>query len=205
MSEEKKSTAGWGTVVAVVTVITLMGVIFFWLKGCELYIGGVIFRDVRALAGMTFEIIMFIWIILASALSFKKIKDEKERKKMRGSIIAVSIVMLAMLGFMAWIVAGDVERSGKAAIAETDIGEGQSLLLAENEEKFSTSGESFYEITVYCRKGIRLKKIGRQDDSSMVVMGSLPQIVRSSFTKAAARPKRVSVSKAFSERMGVIS
>ena len=57
-----------------------------------------------------------------------------------------------------------MERSRKAAIAETDIGEGQSLILVENEEKFSSDDESFYEITVYCREGIKLKKIGRQTE-----------------------------------------
>ena len=34
----------------------------------------------------------------------------------------------------------------------------------ENEESFSSSDEKFYEITVYYRDGIRLKKIGRQNE-----------------------------------------
>lgn len=153
---------GLGTAFLCVVIIAVMGVVFFYLKDCELYIGGVILRNVHTMVGILFEIFMFIIVIIVSSKNLKKISDEKERKKTKGYIVGISVLTLFFLGFTFQLIAEYVEQSRKAAIAETDIGEGQSLLLVENEEKFSSDGESFYEITVYCRKGLKLKKIGRQ-------------------------------------------
>ena len=61
---DKKS--GWKTVVAVV--------IFLYLKDCELYIGGVILQNVRAVAGLIFEIPM---LIIALVLNVKKSEKDK--------------------------------------------------------------------------------------------------------------------------------
>ena len=158
----KKS--GWLTAAVVIAVIALMGFIFFYLKDCKLYIGGVIVNNVRALAGLFFEMIVLIMAIVLNATGLKKVTDAKERKKLIISVIGVSVVLLLMLAFSCRIVADDVERSRKAAIAETDIGEGLSLLLEENEEHFSLSEDSFYEITVYSRKGLRLTRLGRQSE-----------------------------------------
>ena len=156
--------AGWETAVAVVAFLAVMTVVFFYLKDRELYIGHVILHNSRAVAGLLLEISVLIITIVTNAISLKHISDEKERKKMKISVIAVSVILVFMLGFTCWILIDDVEDSRKATIAETDIGEGQSLLLVEKEEHFSTSGDSFYEITVYCREGLRLKKIGRQTE-----------------------------------------
>ena len=156
--------SGWKTVVAVVAIIAVMFVIFLYLKDCELYIGGVILQNVRAGAGLIIEIPMLILALILNVNSLKKISDENQQKKAKRSIVGLSIVTLLILGFTCWVISEDVERSAKSAIAEEDIGGGQELLLVENEEKFSSDGESFYEISIYCREGLRLKKIGRQTE-----------------------------------------
>ncbi len=156
--------SGWLTAAAVIAVLAAMAFVFIYLKDCELYIGGVILSNVHTLVGIVFEILVLIIVIPVSVTNLKKAGDEKERRRIKISIIGVSAFLLIMLVFVSRIVAGYAERSRKAAIAEIDIGEGQSILLVENEEQFSLSEDSFFEITLYCREGLRLKKIGRQTE-----------------------------------------
>ena len=116
---------GLGTAFLCVVIIAVMGVVFFYLKDCELYFGGVIFRNVHTMVGILFEILMFIIVIIVSAKNLKKISDEKERKKTKCYIVGISVLTLFFLGFTFQLIAEYVEQSRKAAIAETDIGEGQ--------------------------------------------------------------------------------
>ena len=111
---DKKS--GWKTVVAVVAIIAVMVVIFLYLKDCELYIGGVILQNVRAVAGLIFEIPMLIIALTLNIKSLKKISDENQLKKTKRYIVGLSIVTLLILGFTCWVISEDVERSAKSTI-----------------------------------------------------------------------------------------
>ena len=103
-------------------------------------------------------------VIIEYLKNIRKNEDSKARNKAIRYTIIVSAFTLLMIAFAIYIVASSVTHTRKAAIAERAIGDGENVLLMENEESFTTSNETFYEITVYYRDGIRLEKIGRQSE-----------------------------------------
>ena len=150
MSEDnkQKSKADWITAVLLLIIGAVLLAIFIFLKGHELYIGGVVINNVTTLAGIIFEIIVLLTVIIECLKNIRKTDDPKTRKKIIGSTIAIAVFSIIMIIFTSQVITSDVVRSNKAAIAEREIGDGKSVLLMENEESFSSSGDTFYEITV---------------------------------------------------------
>lgn len=165
MDETKqKSKLDIKTAAILLIILAVLVAIFIYLNGYELYIGGVVIYNVLTLVGIIFEIIVLLVAIIESIKNIKKTDDSKTKKKIKGYIIGISIFTILMTIFTGHIVASNVNLSNSAAIAEREIGDGKSILLMENEEKYSSSDESYYMITIYYRDGIRLKEIGKQDE-----------------------------------------
>ena len=152
------------TVVGVLIIFAVLAAIFIFLKGHELYIGGVVINNATTLVGIIFEIIVLFVVIIESIKNTRKTDDPKTRKKIKGYVIGISIFTFLMIVFTGYLIASNATLSNKAAIAEREIGNGKSVLLMENQRHYTTSNETYYEITVYYRDGIRLKRIGRQNE-----------------------------------------
>ena len=160
----QKSKVGWKTLVLTLIICGALTATFLYFKGYELYIGGVVLYNASSLIGIVFEIIVLVIVIIEYLKNIRKNEDSKARNKAIRYTIIVSAFTLLMIAFAIYIVLSSVTHTRKAAIAERAIGDGENVLLMENEESFTTSNETFYEITVYYRDGIRLKKIGRQSE-----------------------------------------
>ncbi len=160
----QKSKVDWKTVVFVLITCATLTAAFLYFKGYELYIGGVVLYNASSLIGITFEIIILIIAIIETVKNIRKTEDSKARNKSIRYTIIVSVLTLLLIVFAIYIVTSSVAHSRKTAIAERNIGDGKYIVLMEYEESFTTSEDTFYEIIVYYRDGIRLKKIGRQDE-----------------------------------------
>jgi len=166
MNEEntQSNKVGWITTAVLLIICVASVAVYVYLKGYELYIGGVVINNVTSLVGILLDIILLFIVIIECVKKIRNADESKARNKNIGYIIGIFVFFIIMIVFISQIIATDVVRSNKATIAEREIGNGKSVLLMENEESFSSSDEKFYEITVYYRDGIRLKKIGRQSE-----------------------------------------
>ena len=140
--------------------------VFIYLKGYEIYIFGVVFHNVPLLIGVIFEILALLIIAAQWVNSYRKAEDPETRKKSIRYSIGVSAFTIIMLIFAIRVIAYEVSLSNNASFAEREIGDGKSVLLMEESETFSTStsSDTLFEISVYYRDGIRLKKIGRENE-----------------------------------------
>lgn len=148
-------------VLEVIIIVGLMVALFLYLKDRTFYIGGMIWNDLGNMSVYMLGVFSYGLYIIGYAKKLIK-GDEDERKEVKGKFILCVIMGMLMLGIYVWSIADVVVKSRNTVCVEMDLGEGQSLILAESEYRFSSIKSN--EITIYIREGIRLKKIGRQDE-----------------------------------------
>lgn len=148
-------------VLEVIIIVGLMVALFLYLKDSTFYIGGMIWSDLDLTLAYFWLVLSYSLYIIGYAKKLKK-SDKDERKGVWGPLILCVVIGLLMLSIFVWNIADVVVKSRNTESVEMDLGEGQSLILAESEYKFSSKKSN--EITIYIREGIQLKKIGRQDE-----------------------------------------
>ena len=159
METEDKNTKGMIRGIAVtVAVLALFFTVSIYIKGYDLYLFGVIWKDAGFMWYLIFMIPILLMHVIRGAKNWKNSADEEGHRT--GYLVIYLILFLVSSVFMCGLLAEGISAGKKAVIAEVSLNDCRSVLLVEKEEHFTVTEGSFNNVTVYCREAVRLKKIG---------------------------------------------
>lgn len=155
------------TIIGIAVTVALLALFFavsLYMKGYDLYLFGVIWQDAGFIWYLIFVMPILLMHVIRGAKNLKRNTGDEGHRTVYPVVFLILFLVSAV--FLGGLIAEGISLSRRSVIAEERLDDGRSVLLVEKEEHSTVTEGSSDKVTVYCREGVRLKKIGELDEFS---------------------------------------